>query len=52
MLNHADLKKPFDLESGWLLWSIIGFFSACILVNVEAIAESALKGGDPPRDVT
>ncbi|KAF0900087.1 hypothetical protein E2562_026822 [Oryza meyeriana var. granulata] len=45
-----DLKEPFKLENGWLLWSGIGLFGAIISIALAGAAMSFLGGETPERE--
>uniref|UniRef100_A0A0E0ELY2 Uncharacterized protein n=1 Tax=Oryza meridionalis TaxID=40149 RepID=A0A0E0ELY2_9ORYZ len=45
-----DLKEPFKLENGWLLWAGIGFFAAIISIALAGAAMSFLGGETPERE--
>ncbi|XP_039145922.1 uncharacterized protein LOC120283336 [Dioscorea cayenensis subsp. rotundata] len=45
-----DLKEPFNLRNGWLLWAGIGLSGAVIAVALTGFALSFFKGGNPERE--
>lgn len=45
-----DLKEPFNLEKGWLLWAGIGLASALLAVALTGVAVSAFSGETPQRE--
>lgn len=47
----SDLKEPFNLRNGWLLWAGIGLSGAVIAVALTGFALSFFKGGNPEREV-
>ncbi|XP_006660160.1 membrane-embedded CAAX protease MroQ-like isoform X1 [Oryza brachyantha] len=44
-----DLKEPFKLENGWLLWAGVGLFGAIISISLAGAAMSFLGGETPER---
>ncbi|XP_015695732.1 uncharacterized protein LOC102705837 isoform X3 [Oryza brachyantha] len=46
-----DLKEPFKLENGWLLWAGVGLFGAIISISLAGAAMSFLGGETPERGV-
>lgn len=47
----SDLKEPFNLEKGWLLWAGIGLASALLAVALTGVAVSTFSGETPQREV-
>ncbi|KAJ0975291.1 hypothetical protein J5N97_017256 [Dioscorea zingiberensis] len=45
-----DLKEPFNLRNGWLLWAGIGFSGAVIAIALTGVALSFFTGGNPERE--
>ncbi|KAG6764413.1 hypothetical protein POTOM_031881 [Populus tomentosa] len=45
-----DLKEPFNLEKGWLLWAGIGLASALLAVALTGVAVSTFSGETPQRE--
>ncbi|CAI9096609.1 OLC1v1032798C4 [Oldenlandia corymbosa var. corymbosa] len=45
-----DLRKPFDLQSGWLLWAGIGLVGAIIAIVLTGTAVSFFNGESPQRE--
>ncbi|KAG8654104.1 hypothetical protein MANES_05G100900v8 [Manihot esculenta] len=45
-----DLREPFNLQKGWLLWAVIGLVSALIAVALTGVAMSAFSGETPQRE--
>lgn len=50
-IYRYDLRDPFNLQRGWLLWAGIGFIGALITVSLAGVAMS-LFNGDPPQRET
>lgn len=46
-----DVKEPFKLQNGWLLWAGIGLFGAVISIALVGAAMSYLNGAPPEREV-
>jgi hypothetical protein len=47
----SDIKEPFKLRDGWLLWAVIGLFGAVISIALVGAAMSYLNGEPPEREV-
>eukprot|EP00897_Mesotaenium_endlicherianum_P010324 jgi/Mesen1/931/ME000118S00110 len=45
-----DLGQPFKLNSGWLLWGIVGFVGALGAVEISALTQTFLEGHELPRE--
>ncbi|KAJ6429996.1 hypothetical protein OIU84_021414 [Salix udensis] len=45
-----DLKEPFNLQKGWLLWAGIGLASALLAVALTGVVVSTLSGETPQRE--
>ncbi|KAM0961678.1 hypothetical protein FF1_021051 [Malus domestica] len=45
-----DLKEPFNLQKGWLLWAGIGIVGAIAAITVTGAALSLLRGESPERE--
>ncbi|KAF7123914.1 hypothetical protein RHSIM_Rhsim12G0063600 [Rhododendron simsii] len=50
-LFRYDLKKPFDLQRGWLLWAGIGIVGAVIAISLTGVAASLFRADKPQREV-
>lgn len=46
-----DLKEPFKLQNGWLLWAVIGLVGALIAISLVGVVLNSLNGGSPQREV-
>lgn len=51
MLKISDLKQPFNLRNGWLLWAGIGLGGAIIAIALTGAALTAFNGEPPQREV-
>ncbi|KAK3443027.1 hypothetical protein EUGRSUZ_B03438 [Eucalyptus grandis] len=49
-LFRYDLKEPFNLQRGWLLWAGIGLIGALLAVAVTGYAMSLFSGETPQRE--
>ncbi|XP_071690846.1 uncharacterized protein [Rutidosis leptorrhynchoides] len=49
-MYRYDLRDPFNLERGWLLWAGIGFIGALIAVSLAGVAMSFFNGDPPQRE--
>uniref|UniRef100_A0A8R7QEX8 Uncharacterized protein n=1 Tax=Triticum urartu TaxID=4572 RepID=A0A8R7QEX8_TRIUA len=47
-----DVKEPFKLQNGWLLWAGIGLFGAVISIALVGAAMTYLNGAPPERELT
>lgn len=47
----SDLRDPFSLQKGWLLWAGIGLFGAIIAIALTGAAMSLFSGETPEREV-
>lgn len=45
-----DIKEPFKLQNGWLLWAGIGLFGAIISIALAGAAMTYLNGETPARE--
>ncbi|KAK3025381.1 hypothetical protein RJ639_044921 [Escallonia herrerae] len=45
-----DLKEPFNLQKGWLLWAGIGLVGALIAIAATGAAMSLFSGDNPQRE--
>nr|XP_043637922.1 uncharacterized protein LOC122608913 [Erigeron canadensis] len=45
-----DLRDPFNLERGWLLWGVIGLIGALITISLAGVAMSLFSGDPPERE--
>ncbi|PWA48425.1 CAAX amino terminal protease family protein [Artemisia annua] len=45
-----DLRDPFNLQSGWLLWAGIGLIGALVSVSLAGVAMSFFNGDPPQRE--
>ncbi|KAL5658186.1 hypothetical protein ACJX0J_031349, partial [Zea mays] len=45
-----DIKEPFKLQNGWLLWAGIGLFGAVISIALAGAAMTYLNGETPARE--
>ncbi|RZS05893.1 hypothetical protein BHM03_00036446 [Ensete ventricosum] len=46
-----DLKEPFDLRDGWLLWAGVGLLGALIAIALIGFALNIFSGENPHREV-
>lgn len=49
--NLLDLKEPFDLRDGWLLWAGVGLLGALIAIALTGFALNIFSGENPQREV-
>ncbi|OMO79037.1 CAAX amino terminal protease [Corchorus capsularis] len=49
-LYRYDLKEPFNLQKGWLLWAVIGLIGAVIAIALTGTVMSFFRGEDPQRE--
>ncbi|KAK9276435.1 hypothetical protein L1049_005968 [Liquidambar formosana] len=49
-LFRYDLREPFNLQKGWLLWAGIGLVGAIIAVALTGVAMSFFSGETPQRE--
>jgi len=47
----TDLREPFNLQKGWLLWAGVGLVSAFIANVLTRVAVSIFSGGPPKGQV-
>jgi len=47
----ADLREPFNLEKGWLLWAGVGLVGALVAIGLTGVAVSFFNGETPEREV-
>ncbi|KAG6526702.1 hypothetical protein ZIOFF_016703 [Zingiber officinale] len=47
-----DLRRPFELRDGWLLWAGIGFIGALLAIALTGVALNAFHGENPQREKT
>lgn len=45
-----DLREPFNLQKGWLLWAGIGLVGALIAIGLTGAAMSLFSGETPQRE--
>ncbi|KAK3130050.1 hypothetical protein QOZ80_6BG0488240 [Eleusine coracana subsp. coracana] len=45
-----DIKEPFKLQKGWLLWAGVGLFGAIVCIALAGAAMTYLNGDPPERD--
>uniref|UniRef100_A0A0E0M160 CAAX prenyl protease 2/Lysostaphin resistance protein A-like domain-containing protein n=1 Tax=Oryza punctata TaxID=4537 RepID=A0A0E0M160_ORYPU len=45
-----DIKEPFKLQNGWLLWAGVGLFAAIISIALVGVAMTYLNGEPPERE--
>ncbi|XP_042459870.1 uncharacterized protein LOC122043362 isoform X1 [Zingiber officinale] len=45
-----DLRRPFELRDGWLLWAGIGFIGALLAIALTGVALNAFHGENPQRE--
>ncbi|RLN34764.1 hypothetical protein C2845_PM03G34480 [Panicum miliaceum] len=45
-----DIKEPFKLQNGWLLWAGVGLFAAVISIALAGAAMTYLNGETPERE--
>ncbi|XP_073145204.1 uncharacterized protein [Henckelia pumila] len=49
-IYRYDLKEPFNLKKGWLLWAGIGLGGAIAAIALTGVAVSFFSGETPPRE--
>lgn len=49
-LYRYDLREPFNLQKGWLLWAGIGFAGALGAIALTGVALSFFSGENPQRE--
>ncbi|XP_052187928.1 uncharacterized protein LOC127798415 [Diospyros lotus] len=49
-LYRYDLREPFDLQKGWLLWAGIGLIAALAAIALTGAAMSLFSGENPQRE--
>ncbi|KZV29921.1 CAAX amino terminal protease family protein [Dorcoceras hygrometricum] len=49
-LYRYDLREPFNLEKGWLLWAGIGLGGALAAIALTGVAVSFFSGETTPRE--
>lgn len=47
----SDLREPFNLQKGWILWSAIGLAGGVGCVALAGAATSFFDGEPPQREV-
>lgn len=47
----SDLREPFRLRDGWLLWAGIGFGGAVAAIALTGATAAFFSGENPQRDV-
>ncbi|XP_076953476.1 uncharacterized protein LOC143627575 [Bidens hawaiensis] len=45
-----DLRDPFSLQKGWLLWAVIGLVGALVTISITGAAMSFINGEPPQRE--
>ncbi|KAI0494643.1 hypothetical protein KFK09_024784 [Dendrobium nobile] len=45
-----DLKEPFDLQNGWLLWAGVGLFGAVIAIALVGFLLNIMNSEQPQRE--
>ncbi|KAL2344545.1 hypothetical protein Fmac_005830 [Flemingia macrophylla] len=45
-----DLREPFNLQKGWLLWAGVGLGGALISISLTGVAVSFFSGETPERE--
>lgn len=48
----SDLREPFNLQKGWLLWAMIGFAGALGAIALTGVGLSLFGGENPQREVS
>lgn len=51
VVELSDIKEPFKLQNGWLLWAGVGLFGAIISIALAGAAMTYLNGETPEREV-
>ncbi|XP_022776881.1 uncharacterized protein LOC111318348 isoform X2 [Durio zibethinus] len=49
-LFRYDLRDPFNLKKGWLLWAVIGLVAAIVAIALTGPAMSLFRGEDTQRE--
>ncbi|XP_059648848.1 uncharacterized protein LOC132294859 isoform X1 [Cornus florida] len=49
-LFRYDLREPFSLQKGWLLWAAIGLVGALLAIGLTGVALSFFSGDTPQRE--
>ncbi|CAN4124462.1 unnamed protein product [Withania somnifera] len=49
-IYRYDLKEPFNLQRGWLLWAGIGLVGAVAAIALTGVAMSTFNGEPPQRE--
>ncbi|TVU09515.1 hypothetical protein EJB05_42995 [Eragrostis curvula] len=49
-LFRYDIKEPFNLRNGWLLWAGVGLFGAIASIAIAGAAMTYLNGDTPQRE--
>ncbi|WOL05576.1 hypothetical protein Cni_G14305 [Canna indica] len=49
-LFYCDLRDPFTLRDGWLLWAGIGVLGALIAIALTGVALNIFQGENPQRE--
>lgn len=49
-IYRYDLKEPFNLQRGWLLWAGIGLVGAIAAISLTGVAMSTFNGEPPQRE--
>lgn len=50
-VSIPDLKEPFNLQRGWLLWAGIGLVGAVASIALTGVAMSTFNSEPPQREV-
>ncbi|XP_058747505.1 uncharacterized protein LOC131620443 [Vicia villosa] len=45
-----DLREPFNLQKGWLLWAGVGLVGALVSIGLTGVAVSFFSGETPQRE--
>ncbi|CAI8606810.1 unnamed protein product [Vicia faba] len=45
-----DLREPFNLQKGWLLWAGVGLVGALVAIGLTGVAVSFFSGETPQRE--
>ncbi|KAL2568950.1 hypothetical protein AAZV13_18G099300 [Glycine max] len=45
-----DLREPFNLQKGWLLWAGVGLAGAILAISLTGVAVSFFNGETPQRE--
>lgn len=51
VVSCSDLKQPFNLQKGWLVWSGIGLVGAVGAIALTGVALSLFRTETPEREV-